>query len=187
MALPLNFSSPAAELNVLSVLSLLNFASGYRVPLHRASGRGAFDNIRAFVFSAYISSSSSSTSEEGGDGGDYFSARGMRAITPATVADLMRLTGAIHVERPHEAIPGVTVGELGGPVWEVVQLVARTLNETGEALAAGGYPDLGSFVLEALREGEKARRAGGDECEVALERVSSLLLSACRVPDWCWY
>ena len=177
MALPLNFSSPAAELNVLSVLSLLNFASGYRVPLHRASGRGAFDNIRAFVFAAYISSSSSSPGE-GGDG-EYFSARGMRAITPATVADLMRLTGAIHVERPHEAIPGVTVGELGGPVWEVVQLVARTLNETGEALAAGGYPGLGSFVLEALREGEKARRAGGDECEVALERVSSWLSSVC--------
>ena len=164
MALPLNFSSVAQELNVLSTLSLLNFASGYRVPLHIATGRGAFDNIRAFVFAAYISSSS--------DAGDYFSARGMSEISATTVADLMRVTGAIHVERPHEQIPGVTVGELGGPVWEIVQIIARTLNETGQALVNGGYPDLGSFVLEALKEDEKATAAGAEPCEVALERVS---------------
>ncbi|KAH9929630.1 uncharacterized protein BXZ73DRAFT_102154 [Epithele typhae] len=163
MTLPLNFSSVAQELNVLSVLSVLNFASGYRVPLHVATGRGAFDNIRAFVFAAHISSSS------GED--DYFSARGMQAITPPAVADLMRVTGSIHVERPHEDIPGVTVGELGGPIWEIVQIVARTLNETGAALAQGGYPDLGSFVLEALKEGEKAKASGGDACDVALERL----------------
>ena len=58
------------------------------------------------------------------------------------------------------------------PVWEVVQLITRTLQQTGEALSKGGYPDLGSFVLEALKEGEKAKKAGGDEAEVALERVS---------------
>ncbi|RPD63737.1 hypothetical protein L227DRAFT_359969 [Lentinus tigrinus ALCF2SS1-6] len=162
MTMPLNFSSVVSELNVLSVLSLLNFASGYRVPLHQATGRGAFDNIRAFVFSAYISSSAGAE--------DYFSARGMKEITATTVADLMRVTHHIHVERPHEKIPGVTVGELGGPVWEIVQIIAKTLNETGDALIDGGYPDLGSFVLEALKEGEKAKKAGGDECEVALER-----------------
>ena len=163
MTLPLNFSSVISELNVLSVLSLLNFASGYRVPLHQATGRGAFDNIRAFVFSAYISSSAGA--------GDYFSARGVKEVTATTVADLMRVTDAIHVERPHEKIPGVTVGELGGPVWEIVQIIAKTLNETGDALISGGYPDLGSFVLEALKEGEKVKMAGGDECEAALERV----------------
>ncbi|KAI0768706.1 hypothetical protein BD413DRAFT_92175 [Trametes elegans] len=166
MTLPLNFPSVAAELNVLSVLSLLNFASGYRVPLHSATGRGAFDNIRAFVFAAYISSSIGAATE-----GDYFSARGMEGITEATVADLMRVTDSVHVERPHETIQGLTVGELGGPVWEVVQLVTKTLKETGAVLVKGGYPDLGSFVLEALKEGEKAKKAGGDEAEVALERL----------------
>ncbi|KAI0644600.1 hypothetical protein C8Q79DRAFT_972727 [Trametes meyenii] len=163
MAMPLNFPSVASELNVLSVLSLLNFASGYRVPLHQATGRGAFDNIRAFVFSAFISSSTGA--------GDYFSARGMQNMTETTVADLMNVTDAIHVERPHEQIPGLTVGELGGPVWEVVQLIAKTLKETGDALVAGGYPDLGNFVLEALKEGEKAKKAGGDEAEVTVERL----------------
>ncbi|TBU53762.1 hypothetical protein BD310DRAFT_937327 [Dichomitus squalens] len=162
MTLPLNFSSIKEELNILSVLSLLNFGSGYRVPLHIATGRGAFDNIRAFVFGAYISAASA---------GDHFSAHGMKEITPATVANLMRVMDAIHVERPHEEIPGVTVGELSGPIWEIVQIIAKTLNETGEALVNGGYPDLGSLVFEALGEGEKARKAGRDECEVIVERL----------------
>ncbi|KAF7362057.1 Queuosine salvage protein [Mycena venus] len=34
LAMPLNFPSPGAELNLLSILSLLNFGSGYRAPLH---------------------------------------------------------------------------------------------------------------------------------------------------------
>ncbi|KAI8975897.1 hypothetical protein BD414DRAFT_497252 [Trametes punicea] len=163
MTMPLNFPSITSELNVLSTLSLLNFASGYRVPLHQATGRGAFDNVRAFVFAAFISSSMGA--------GDYFSARGMQSITETTVADLMRVTDVVHVERPHETIKGLTVGELGGPIWEVVQLIAKTLRETGDALVRGGYPDLGSFVLEALKEGEKAKKAGKDEAEVALERL----------------
>ncbi|KAI0762970.1 hypothetical protein C8Q74DRAFT_1292866 [Fomes fomentarius] len=38
---------------VLNVLSLLNFASGHRVCLHRATGR-VFDNICSFVCAARI-------------------------------------------------------------------------------------------------------------------------------------
>ena len=71
LALPLKFASPLAELNLISILALLNFASAYRVPLHVANGRGARDTIRAFVFALYIASST--------DGeGDHMSARGMR-------------------------------------------------------------------------------------------------------------
>lgn len=169
MALPLNFPSVLAELNILSLLSLLNFASGYRVPLHKATGRGAFDNIRAFVFSLYISSSI------GGEG-DLLSARGMQSIDEGKVAELMGVADKVHTEKKHASIPGVTVGELGGPVYEVVQMITRVLQETGEVLVKGGYQDLGAFVLEALKEGEKARRKAADEngepeCEVILDRV----------------
>lgn len=166
--LPLKFPSVLSELNLLSILSLLNFASGYRVPLHGATGRGAFDNIRALVFGLYISSST------GTGEGDYLSARGMRDIKEHTVADLMGVAAAVHIERPHESIPAVTVGELGGPIWELVKLVTRTLNETGAVLTDAGYPDLGSFVLEALKEGEKEKSEDlqNPECDVILERVS---------------
>lgn len=81
----------------------------------------------------------------------------------------------IHVEKPHESIPGVTVGEVGGPIHELVQLLRTLMNETGNVLVNSGYKDLGSFVLEALKEGEKVARQSNDQAaaaEAVLERVS---------------
>lgn len=163
LALPLNFPSPLAELNLLSILCLLNFASGYRVPLHAETGRGAWDCIRAFVFSLYLSSSIGH--------GDLLSATGMQSINEMTVAELMRVK--VHVEKPHESIPAITVGELGGPLYELVKLIAGVLNETGKILIDAGYPDLGTFVAECLKEGEKARSTDSEDAGVdaILERV----------------
>lgn len=100
------------------------------------------------------------------------SAEGLRTIREQTVAELMNLK--LHQERPHESIPGVTVGELGGPGYEVVKLVTGAMNSTGEVLVESGYKDLGSFVLEALQEGEKARNSNDSDAEtnVILEKVS---------------
>jgi len=105
-----------------------------------------------------------------GAGGGYLSARGMQAVSAQEVAELMGVAGKVHVERAHESIPGLTVGELGGPVWELVSLVTGVLNETGTVLVEGGYPDLGAFVLEALKAGGKAREPE-TACEVVLERL----------------
>ncbi|KAJ7647502.1 hypothetical protein FB45DRAFT_893607 [Roridomyces roridus] len=162
LAMPLNFASVGAELNVLSLLSVLNFASGFRVPLHVATGRGAWDCMRAFVFSLFITSSS----EE-----DLLSARGIQSISQGKVAELMGVN--IHVERPHETLQHVTIGELGGPLYDLVKLVTRVLNETGEILVNMGYPDLGFFVLEALKDGHKAQLSKGDHADVEfiLERL----------------
>ncbi|KAG6819679.1 hypothetical protein H0H93_009712 [Arthromyces matolae] len=143
LAFPLNFSSTLDELNLLSILSLLNFGSGYRVELHSQVGRGAWDTVRAFVFSLYLSSSI--------DGGDLLSARGIATIDVSKVAELMGVN--VHIERPHENIVGLTIGQLGGPMYELVNLVTRVLNETGQVLVNSGYPNLGAFVAETLKEG----------------------------------
>ncbi|KAJ7594722.1 hypothetical protein C8J56DRAFT_778357, partial [Mycena floridula] len=164
LAMPLNFSSPLAELNLLSILSLLNFASGYRVPLHTDTGRGAWDNMRAFVFSMFLSSSV-------GDG-DLLSAKGMQTISTGTVTDLMRVT--VHIERPHETIPALTVGELGGPLYELVKLITKVLTETGEILVHNGYPDLGSFIAETLNGAAKAS-SKDIEIELILEKIVSAI------------
>ncbi|KDQ57715.1 hypothetical protein JAAARDRAFT_35401 [Jaapia argillacea MUCL 33604] len=164
LAFPLNFVNSLAELNFLSILSLLNFASGYRVPLHKQSGRGAWDSIRALLFSMFLGSSTGS--------GDFLSGEGMKAITDQKVSELMGLS--VHTEKPHETIIGITVGELGGPAYELVKLVTKTLNETGNVLVDGGYKDLGCFVLEALKEGEKVKIQKGTpdaDVEVVLERL----------------
>lgn len=162
LALPLKFSSIIDELNFISVLSLLNFASGYRVPLHSQTGRGAWDSIRALAFSLYITS----TSE-----GDLLSARGMRTISAAKIAEFMGIN--LHVERPHATISGVTVGELGGPLYELTALIVSVLNETGEILENGGYSNLGSFVLEALQQSGKIKNPADKSAalEIVLEKV----------------
>jgi hypothetical protein len=162
--MPLNFSSILDELNFLSVLSLLNFGSGYRVPLHAQTGRGAWDSIRALAFSLYITSTSGE--------GDLLSAKGLRAINASKIAEFMGIN--LHIERPHESITGVVVGELGGPSYELVTLVTTVLNETGEILEKGGYANLGSFVAEALKESGKAAN-GEVAVEIILERVSGPL------------
>ncbi|KAH9485279.1 hypothetical protein JR316_0002186 [Psilocybe cubensis] len=159
LALPLQFSSHVDELNLLAILSLLNFASGYRVPLHVQTGRGAWDSIRAFVFSLYISSSE----------GNYLSAKGLRAIKTEQIAELMNIN--IHVETPHETIPGLTIGEVGGPLYALVKQIESVLNETGKILEEGGYPHLGAFVVEALERSQKERAINGDIVEPLLEKL----------------
>ncbi|KAJ7502779.1 hypothetical protein B0H11DRAFT_1986295 [Mycena galericulata] len=163
LAMPLNFSSTGAELNLLSILSLLNFGSGYRAPLHAETGHGAWDCMRAFVFSLYITASV--------DEDDLLSARGMQNITEGKVAELMRVN--VHTEKPHETLQHVTIGELRGPMYDLVRLVTQVLNETGEILVNMGYPDLGMFVLEALKDGRKALLAKDNhaDVEVILERL----------------
>ncbi|KAH9961295.1 hypothetical protein BC827DRAFT_1203673 [Russula dissimulans] len=164
-AFPFKFSSPLSELNLLSILALLNFGSGYRAPLHREIGRGAWDSIRAFVIGLYLSSAT--------DGeGNLLGARGMQTLSEAKIAELLGVS--LYTERPHESIQGLTVGKMGGPGWELVQLLKTTLDETGQVLVNGGYPDLGSFVAEALKEGARVAHEKADSAvaaDIVLERL----------------
>jgi hypothetical protein len=145
-------------------------ASGYRVPLHRETGRGAWDSIRAFVLGLYLSSAT--------DGeGDLLSAMGMQTLSEAKIAELLGVS--LHTERQHERIHGLTIGQVGGPGWELVQLLKTLLDETGKVLVNGGYPNLGSFVAEALKEGARVAHDKGDPAvaaDVVLEQVSRHLI-----------
>jgi hypothetical protein len=92
------------------------------------------------------------------------------------VAELMGIS--LHTERPHESLPGVIVGELGGPLYELVRSVTEVLNDTGAILVSGGYLNLGGFVLEALQEGAKHTSQNDPShaaLEIVLERVSRSL------------
>jgi hypothetical protein len=64
--MPLKYPSVAAELNVISILAVLDVTLGCRAPLYEATGRGAHGNIRILVMALYLSS----TTEEA----DYMSA-----------------------------------------------------------------------------------------------------------------
>jgi hypothetical protein len=130
------------------------------VPLRKATGRGAYDSIRALIFGLYLSS----TEEE-----DLMSAQGMKDISRARIAELMQLTNYIHVEKAHPTIPGLTIGELGGPLYELVNQITSVLNETGTILLSRGYSSLGAFVLDALKKGQNGE--GPVDPEVVLDEV----------------
>jgi hypothetical protein len=88
----LEYPSIAAELGVMSILTVLNMALRYRVLLHKATSRGAYDIIRMLVMAPYLSSTAEA---------DYVSARGMGALHHQKVADLMGVLKHIHVMIPH--------------------------------------------------------------------------------------
>ncbi|KAG9018092.1 hypothetical protein FRB90_012330 [Tulasnella sp. 427] len=168
--MPLVFPNVASELNLVSVLALLNFASGYRVPLHVATGRGAYDNIRALIFTLYL------TSAEGSGADNLLSAKGMATITREKVAELMNIS--IRQEKPVPGMPGVVMSEVGGPLLELVDLIAGTMVETGKVLLNGAYPNLGAFVLEALNEAKRAADKSGTGHLVPSEVVLGRLVKA---------
>ncbi|KAK2467803.1 hypothetical protein APHAL10511_000098 [Amanita phalloides] len=114
--------------------------------------------MRAFVLALYLEST---TGER-----DLMSSKGMRTMQMVKVAELLQID--LHVEEPHETLPGVTIGKLGGPLYELVKLITDVLNETGQLLVEYGYTNLGSFVIAALEEGKKAGEGGK---EVVLERI----------------
>ncbi|PVF93836.1 hypothetical protein CPB86DRAFT_789718, partial [Serendipita vermifera] len=161
--MPLQFPTTLSEINLISVLSILNFAHTYRVPLKKATGRGAYDSIRALMFGLYLSSD---------DDSDLLSAKGLKELSSARIAELMQLTNHIHVEKSHPTIPGLTIGELGGPLYEMVSAITNVLNETGSILVTGGHASLGEFVLASLKKGKLDDEENGRvDPEVVLDEL----------------
>jgi hypothetical protein len=145
----------------LSILSLLNTLSGYRLPLHAATGDGAYQNVTKILLGLFIS------------GDENLSAKGLKELKEQEVAGIMGVS--LFSEKPHDTLPGVTVGVKGGLVAEAVGLIVKACNETGEILVREGYDSLGDLVVEILDEAEnvveeKDELAG---CDHFVERVSA--------------
>lgn len=151
-----------SEINFLAILSLLNTLSGYRLPLHKATGDGAYQNIIKILVGLFIT------------GDDKLSSKGLKELSADEVAGIMGVS--MFSEKPHDTLPGVTVGTKGGDVAEAVDLVVKACNETGEALLDNGYKSLGDLVVEILDEAEKITESKGDGAgaDHFIERVSCL-------------
>lgn len=107
-----------------------------------------------------------------GEGDSLLSARGLRALGAETVEGIWGVSS--YREKKHESLPGVTVGERGGDMHDVVQLVVRVCNETGGILVDAGYGSLGEFVVQVLGEAEKVIEERGDAAgaDYIVEKVS---------------
>jgi hypothetical protein len=134
--LPLRFDNFVQEVNLIAILGLLNFCSGYRNELKRATGRGAFDNIQAMVIALHISRS------------DVL-AKGMKAMTSEEVASIAQFPTSEY--RPHPQIEGLEISQ-PTELAPMVNKVSQVLRETGDILLLGGFQSLGTFVIECAKK-----------------------------------
>lgn len=171
-AFPLRFPTLVSEINFLAILSLLNTLSGYRLPLHKATGDGAYQNIIKILVGLFIT------------GEDKLTSRGLSELTAEEIAGILGVS--LFSEKPHESLPGVTVGTKGGEVAEAVDLVVKACNETGKALLEAGYKSLGDLVVEILDEAEKITESKGDTAgaDHFIERVSDSITRSCFQKAW---
>lgn len=135
MKMPLKFSSLAEELNFVALIDLLNFGSGYRVPLHELAGRGAFDTIRFGVMSLHI-------------GGTPMDVDTFVSMTPYRAAEIFQFPIDREVHPPN--MPFVTMTE-ANELRPLAEGIANVLNTTGEFLKTHGYKDLATFILDVTR------------------------------------
>lgn len=129
------------ELNFLSILTILNFLSAYRIPLHERTGQGAYDCIRRFVLGCYISGLQD-------EGTSLMTAEGMVNLNEHRVSELLNIP--VMVEKDHPTLP-VKIGERDADATEIVGLVLKVMQETGRILQQQGKKDLGTWVADVLR------------------------------------
>ncbi|CEP10752.1 hypothetical protein [Parasitella parasitica] len=130
--MPLKFQTVEEELNFITVIDLLNFGSGYRLPLHELTGRGAFDTIRFGAMSFHI-------------GGKPMDAETFKNCTIFDIAETFQIP--IDREVKHEKLDFVTVSEPTALKPFAAGLVA-VLNTTGEYLQCHNYKDLAQFIMQ---------------------------------------
>lgn len=167
LSFPLKFPSLLSELNFLGVLALLNGLSGYRTAFHGATGSGVYQNIVKLLFGLYITGSSEAGSASAGS--SFLTAQGLASLEVGRIAELMGVS--LHEEKPHESIPGLTVGTKGGEMYDAVTLIVQVCNDTGTRLLQAGYPNLGAWTVETLNAAPK----DADELQASEHFVEKLV------------
>ncbi|KAI9020762.1 hypothetical protein CLU79DRAFT_719860 [Phycomyces nitens] len=135
MRMPLKFNSVAEEINFVSFIDILNFGSGYRVPLHELAGRGAFDTIRFGAMSFHI-------------GGTPMTAEKFKSITAYEVSEIFQIPIERDVHPPN--MPFVTMSEPTA-LKPLAVGIASVLNTTGDFLEKHRYNDMASFILDVTK------------------------------------
>lgn len=137
MSFPLRFESLEQEVNVLSLIDILNTGHGFRKELHEDSDRGAFETIIFGVMSFHISSTPTD-------------AEGLAKITGWEVGSHFGITMQkdVPTQLEHVTVSKPSVAsKLAGQIQGV-------LNETGNILKKQGFQTLGAFVIDAAKKAE---------------------------------
>ncbi|KAF8939691.1 hypothetical protein BGZ58_008986 [Dissophora ornata] len=137
MVFPLQFDSLEQEVNILSLVDILNTGHGFRKELHEDSNRGAFLTIVFGAMSLHIANIPTT-------------AEGLCKMTAPDVGKIFGIT--MQKDTPTE----LAFATLLKPT-EVSKLAVQIqgiLNETGGVLKQKGFETLGAFVLDAARKAQ---------------------------------
>ncbi|KAI8364973.1 hypothetical protein BD560DRAFT_436639 [Blakeslea trispora] len=136
MKMPLRFNTLEEEINFITFIDLLNFGSGFRVPLHQLVDRGAFDAIRFGAMSFHIS-------------GKSMNAKTLQNMSIFEVAEIFQLP--IDREVRHETLDFVTLTEPTA-LKPFAAGLTTVLNTTGDYLVAHQHQDLADFILHHVKQ-----------------------------------
>ncbi|KAG0032720.1 hypothetical protein BGZ81_010228 [Podila clonocystis] len=135
MSFPLRFETLEQEVNILSLIDILNTGHGFRKELHEDSDRGAFETIVFGIMSFHISSSPTNAEAlakiTGWEVGEHFGIT-MQKDAPSELA---------HVTLSKPSVASKLAGQIQG-----------VLNETGSILKKLKFETLGAFVIDAAKK-----------------------------------
>lgn len=171
VALPLAFPSPAHQLNLITVLHLV-----YDVlcePAHTAYFLSAnatpSDTALRGCMSLYLAS------DQDWSAANFLGAKGMRTLVGASVAEHFGIRTM--VEKPHESMPGIVVGEKDEAGQRLVASLEDMFRDVAQRLD-GHFDCVGSAVRyiaeEAQQTGEGAGAFARRFCGLAVQFLPSL-------------
>jgi len=135
--LPLQFDSLEAEVNLLVLMHLLSFGSGYEAMLQEACRMGWQECMQFGVLGMYIS-------------GNRLDAEFLARFSDLQVNNFFRIP--THQDVPSEMHPAIQISQ-PGPLMPLARAIRQQLQQLGEALGEAGCTSAGEFVIAKLEEG----------------------------------
>lgn len=137
IAAPLRFQSVREHINFLAIVSLLNFGSGYRIPLKQHANRGAFETILRGCMGFHLTNTLNA---------DFMVQVGLSDVSQTFDLPIdvdIPLQPAIYTTKPHILRP-------------LVENIRRVLNESAGILRARQCLDFAQFILNDSPGGPRA-------------------------------
>ena len=132
---PLQFPDATAEVSLLALLGMMNFGSGWRAELHRASGVGAYQTIQRGVIGCFLKDPA-------------VKAETLAAVTSGEVESWFDIPARVEV--PHPELGPAVLQVVDSPLAPLVQSLQKVLNDCGRILLERQKQSLGHFILDAL-------------------------------------
>ncbi|MBW0462355.1 hypothetical protein O181_002070 [Austropuccinia psidii MF-1] len=132
---PLQFSSQLDELNMVSMVALLDCLDEYHHFLKLTTGRGAWETTRYLVMSLYLSDHGLTT-------------HAMLQVTSEQISSILSLP--THLERPMPQNPAISLAEPDPQASQLIQFILNLLHQIGQALKHANLPNLASFLISRI-------------------------------------